>query len=244
MTQAKETSISKETAKPSIANGPQGSAVGLAPVSFQPRTAEIRASVAKYSRFVSTMKILLPSVAGMLLALVLFLPQLREKTNEFTQDIVLTGEVGSGSLSLLNARYFGTDDSGQQFSVTAESVKEASGSGDYIDLLTPRADISLNNGTWLVVGADEGYYNRDSQVLNLKGKVNLFQDQGYELHTEAATILLDKGRASSITVVRGQGPFGELVSKGFELTDKGKNVYFTGPARLLLNMGNVATDTP
>lgn len=211
---------------------------------FQPRAAEIRASVAKYSRFVSTMKILLPSVAGLLLALVLILPQLRDEPDQFTADIVPGDVEGGGSLSLLNARYFGTDDSGQQFSVTAESVKEAGGDADDIDLIAPQADISLNDGTWLMVGADEGLYNRESQVLNLKGKVNLFQDQGYELHTDAATVLLEKGRASSATPVRSQGPFGELESQGFELEDKGKTVFFTGPARLVLNAGSAGTEMP
>lgn len=211
---------------------------------LQPRNTDIRASVAKYSRFVSTMKILLPAIAGLLLALVLILPQLRDEPDQFTADIVPARDGAGGSLSLLNARYFGTDESGQPFSVTAESVREASENEDDIELVAPQADISLNDGTWLMVGADQGLYNRESQVLALMGKVNMFQDQGYELHTDAATILLEEGRASSVTPVQTQGPFGELQSQGFKLEDKGKTVHFTGPARLVLNAGSGAAATP
>ena len=90
----------------------------------------------------------------------------------------------------MNARYFGTDTAGQPFSVTAQSVREAADNKDNIDLTAPQADISLNDGTWLIVGAETGQYHRETQVLDLTGAVNLFQDQGYELHTESATIML------------------------------------------------------
>ena len=211
---------------------------------WQPRTVAIRQSVEKYSRFVSAMKVVLPTVAGLLLALVLILPQLRGEPEQFTAEVAIAGDDGSGSLSLVNARYLGTDTSGQPFSVTAESVREAEGGDENIDLTAPQADISLNDGTWLMVGADTGRYHRESQVLDLEGAVNLFQDQGYELHTEAATVMLEQGAATSSTPVQTQGPFGRLESQGFELQDKGKVVYFTGPARLVLNSASKDTGSP
>jgi lipopolysaccharide export system protein LptC len=211
---------------------------------LRPRTIDIRKSVATYSRFVSTMKVLLPTVAIFLLALVLILPQLGDDTDQFTAKIVPASGDSSDTPSLVNARYHGTDDLGRPFTVTAESVLESSDDRDNIDLVAPQADMSLNDGTWLMVGAETGQYHRERQVLNLYGTVNLFQDQGYELHTESATIFLEEGRACSSAPVRTQGPFGQLESQGFELKDKGKTVYFTGPARLVLNASNGGAATP
>ena len=211
---------------------------------WEPKSSDIRDSVAKYSCFVSAMKIVLPSTAAFLLALVLILPQLRDDPDQFSADIVPAQDGAGDTLSLVNARYVGTDDSGQPFSVTADSVRESSEAQDEIDLVAPQADISLNDGTWLVVGAERGQYHREDQVLQLQGAVNLFQDQGYELHTEAVTIHLEEGRAKSMVPSRSQGPFGQLESRGFELEDKGKTVFFTGPARLLLNPGSVGAETP
>ncbi|MGB1876701.1 MAG: LPS export ABC transporter periplasmic protein LptC [Rhodospirillaceae bacterium] len=202
---------------------------------WQPRSVAIRDSVEKYSRFVSAMKVVLPSVAGLLLALVIILPQLRGEPEQLTADIAITTDDDGGALSLVNARYLGTDTSGQPFTVTAESVREAGGGDDNIDLTAPQADISLNDGTWLMVGADTGRYHRESQTLNLEGAVNLFQDQGYELHTESAVVMLEQGAATSSTPVQTQGPFGRLESQGFDLQDKGKVVFFTGPAKLVLD---------
>lgn len=209
---------------------------------WQPRTADIRASVAKYSRFVSLMKILLPSFAIFLVALVVILPQFQSVPDEFSAEIAVTPEGTGESLSLVNARYVGTDESGQPFSVTAETVLE--GETDRISLAAPQADISLNDGTWLMVGANTGLYHRDTQTLDLSGAVNLFQDQGYELHTESATVLLKEGQARSSAPVYTQGPFGRLESQGFQLEDKGKVVYFTGPATLILNSGGGSASRP
>lgn len=209
---------------------------------WQPRTADIRASVAKYSRFVSTMKIVLPSFAVLLVALVIILPQFQGVPDELAAEIAVAPDGAGDSLSLVNARYVGTDDSGQPFSVTAETVLE--GETDRISLAAPQADISLNDGTWLMVGANTGLYYRDTQVLDLEGEVNLFQDQGYELHTESATVLLNQGQATSSAPVYTQGPFGRLESQGFQMEDKGKVVYFTGPATLVLTSGGGGATEP
>jgi len=95
-----------------------------------------------------------------------------------------------------------------------------------------------------MVGAETGQYHRGTQTLTLEGEVNLFQDQGYELHTQTAIIMLEQGSASSTTPVSSQGPFGQLQSQGFKLQDKGKIVYFTGPARLVLNSAGQTSGAP
>jgi lipopolysaccharide export system protein LptC len=55
---------------------------------------------------------------------------------------------------------------------------------------------------------------------------------------------LEEGSASSTTPVSSQGPFGQLQSQGFKLQDKGKIVYFTGPARLVLNSAGKTSGAP
>ena len=211
---------------------------------WQPRHTDVRGSVEKYSRFVSTMKVVLPTAAGLLLAVVIILPQLRPEPEQFAAEVaVVEGSIGN-TLSLVNARYLGTDTSGQPFSVTAKTVREPVGDDNNIELMAPQADISLNDGTWLMVGAESGQYHRETQTLTLEGEVNLFQDQGYELHTQTATVMLEEGSASSTTPVSSQGPFGQLQSQGFKLQDKGKIVYFTGPARLVLNSAGKTSGAP
>jgi len=198
-------------------------------------------SVSKYSKIIATLRIVLPSLALFLIALVVLLPQFRGEDERFIVDIGPSEESDSDSLSLVNARYFGTDEQGQPFSLTAKVVQELQGSETDVRLTSPKADISLNNGTWLVVGASDGIYDRSIDVLNLTGEVSLFQDQGFEIHTSTAEVDLKEGSAEGEEPVHGQGTFGQLESHGFRLEDKGKKILFKGPARLILNSRDVTT---
>jgi lipopolysaccharide export system protein LptC len=216
----------------------------ISQLSTKPKTSnnrmnDARLALRQYSRFVKVMKVLLPSIVIILLALLIIVPQLGSHDNQSPDTMALMDNVSRGGLTLVNARYFGNDVSGQPFSVTADTVQEGEGGSMIVELDFPKADISLTDGTWLIVDAKRGSYNKESQVLDLQGQVNLFQDEGYELHTEAAKILLKKGRAIGTQSVSTQGPFGELNSQGFEFFNDLKVVHFTGPAKLLLNTDSV-----
>lgn len=205
---------------------------------WQPRTvATAKEDVARYSKFVGYMRIGLPAVAGFLLLLVLVLPQFMGDDERFRIGTTPLKNAAVEALSMVNARYFGTDKKGQPYSVTAKGVKENPDNDKLVELTGPQADITLTNGDWLSIEAAAGRYDRDSEVLDLQGDVSLFQDKGYELHADAMTVKLKDGVASSRTKVQSQGPFGELNAQGFDLYDKGERVVFLGPARLLLAQG-------
>ena len=83
-------------------------------------------SVAQYSRLVARLKIGLPVAAGLILLLVLVLPQFRSESDRFRIGLKSVGDVVNDTLSMRNARYFGTDDKGQPYQVTAATVHERS----------------------------------------------------------------------------------------------------------------------
>ena len=207
---------------------------------WQPRHTSVARSVAQYSRFVGIMKILLPSAAGFLLLLIVVLPQFRQQDDRFRIGMNLIEESATDTLNMTNARYYGTDDKGQPYSVTAANVRERPNDDPAVDLTAPQADISLTDGSWLSISAHTGVYNRDEQLLNLDGNVSLYQDQGNEFHTGSARVDLDKGEAVGNDAVNSHGPFGSLEAAGFTMSETGKVVYFVGPAHLVLNGGQVA----
>ena len=186
-----------------------------------------------YSRFVRGMKVLLPLLAVGLIVLVVLWPRIKpdETFRIGFASVNLTGETEAG---MDNARYVGTDDSRRPFSVTADLARAADPAGGVVALELPKADLTLEDGTWLVLTANTGRYERDSAVLNLKGGVNLFHDTGYEISTEQLDVNLKGGSAKGDTPLAGHGPFGELKAQGINLVDKGKVIYFTGPARVVL----------
>lgn len=212
---------------------------------WQPRKVSAAADVARYSQFVRYMRIGLPALAGFLILLVLILPQFMGDEDRFRVGNVTKPlkDAAADALSMVNARYFGTDAKGQPFSVTAKGVKERPDPDKRVDLVAPQADITLNSGDWLSVTAGTGVYNRETEQLDLAGDVSVFQDKGYEMHSAEVSVRMKDGSANSKLPVQAQGPFGQLEAQGFDLVDKGDNVFFKGPAKLILN-NNAKSDAP
>ena len=198
---------------------------------WRPREASVAESVAQYSRFVGIMKLALPIVAGLLLLLIIVLPLLRRESDRF-QVGSATINAKDGTLSMTNARYYGTDDKGQPYNVTAAGVLQKSASDRAIDLNAPKAEITMNSGTWMSATASSGTYNREKQVLDLSGDVSLFHYTGNDIHTTQAQVHLKEGTVTGNGEVHGEGPVGTIDAKGFTYSKDDHNLRFTGPARM------------
>ena len=190
--------------------------------------------VRTYSRFVTMMKVLLPVIALALVILVVAWPYLKINNAGFNIGFkaMMVGNVEDPAM--INPRFQGADKDRQTFSITADIAKNLLKGGKSIELEMPKADISLEDGSWLVLTAKSGIYERKNETLTLNDQVNLFHDSGYEFRTESAVIDLTKGTASGAVSVLGQGPFGNLKAEGFHLVDKGKTIYFIGKSKLTI----------
>ena len=192
-----------------------------------------------YSGFVQVAKVMLPVAAVGLIALVILWPHLRTEDLRFRIGFAAITSNVDGDPNLLNPRYVGTDNDNQPYAVTADIAKKLDGEGMdmRIGLELPKADITLKDGTWLVLTAENGIYARRAKTLDLAGSVNLFHDSGYEFRTEKATLDLAEGLARGDQPVKGQGPFGTLQAEGFRLLNKGRTILFTGKSKMVLKPG-------
>lgn len=188
-----------------------------------------------YSAFVGFTKFMLPIVAVVLVALVFFWPQLEKTRKSITNSIMtaLTPE-DFENLQIVRPRYVGVDDSNRPFLLTAEVARQESAKADLVTLIAPKADITLEGGTFLALTANAGSYLQSSKTLRLSGDVSIFHDEGYSFQTEEATIDFVAGTASGDTPVVAEGPLGTLNSEGFRVGDMGETFIFTGHARLVV----------
>lgn len=183
------------------------------------------------------MKFLLPTVALLLILLIVAWPYINVPDSRFRIGFADLTVKEAGDPSMVNPRYVGSDDENQPYSITAEIARRLSESGKVIELDEPKADIALDDGTWLVLTAARGIYGRTAETLDLVGSVVLYHDTGYEFLTEKANINLETSAAEGDQPISGQGPFGNLQAEGFRLVDKGKTIYFTGKSKLVMYPG-------
>ncbi len=190
-----------------------------------------------YSRFVNWMKLFLPFLAVLIIIMVAIWPHLKVKNNRFQIEFSSLKMGASEDPSMVNPRYIGTDNNRQTFSVTADLAKNLLQGETAVVLEMPKADITLKDGSWVVLTAETGTFGRTEKTLDLAGAVNMFHDSGYEFQTTKAHIDLAKGVASGTEPVEGQGPFGILKAEGFRLVQSDRTIHFTGKSKLILYPG-------
>lgn len=130
-----------------------------------------------------------------------------------------------------------TDEDGYPVKQTAAAPAQSSGDGkadSVINLKQLVADMTLTNGAWVAVTADDGVYHRDAGTVDLSGNVTLFHDTGLQFETDAATVDLKNDTARGDQPVEGQNADGQLAAQGFEVRDDGQTVVFTGRAYMKL----------
>ncbi len=187
-------------------------------------------------RAIRVIKVSLTLLAVALIALLVLWPQLPIGTDRLRigfADLEVTGD----DLSMINARYVGTDQNNRPFSITAEAARHPMPGHGVLNLESPQADIALQDGSWIIVTADEGVYDVDERFLDVSGSVRLFHDSGYEFLSTKVNIDLERNVVSSREPITGQGPFGELEGEGFQFSKDGKTLVLTGRSRLKIYPG-------
>lgn len=201
---------------------------------FVAATMRRRRHNAFYSRLVVFLKIALPATAAALAALVLFWPQLNPLDNRFRLKSVTVGIDDLENLRMVSPRFVGTDERNQPFSITADQATQEAGGSDVTLLASPKGDISMNNGSWIALTAEQGEYSKETRKLTLADHVNVFHDAGYELKTTRAEADLGAGDVKGDAPVEGQGPDTLLKGQGFRITEKGGRISLTGRSQLVI----------
>jgi lipopolysaccharide export system protein LptC len=202
----------------------------------RPRRAPSTAAIARRRWLVRWTKRLLPVLALALLAAMVLWPDIdRQSDAERIAYRRATQTETQGGL-MLDARYRGLDQKGRPYMVTAVQAKQVS--PERINLVTPKGDATLENGTWVMLQSKKGVYMQHLGQLDLFGDVYLYRADGTTLTTSAATADLKVGAAAGNQWTHAEGPFGVLDAQGFALVDKGNVIQFTGPAKLVINGGH------
>jgi len=103
---------------------------------------------AAYSSFVSFMRYALPLVALVLLGTIIAWPLVTGREQGFRISFTDSGDV-DGSLRMINARYLGTDDRQQPFTITADRARQPDRESPIVYLDVINADVAPRAGVFV-----------------------------------------------------------------------------------------------
>jgi lipopolysaccharide export system protein LptC len=181
-----------------------------------------------YTRLVRRLRVVLPIVGVLTVAIVILWPHILAQFNHPTET-----SPEERQARMVNGRYVGSDSHGRPYTVTYESAQQPPGGGP-IEMVNPTAELTLQNGHWVALKAERGHYDQAAGLIDLAGHVEFFHDEGYRFTTEKAHVEFNKNLVWGERAITGRGPKGEVVGRGFRLINNGESVVITGPARLLL----------
>lgn len=185
-----------------------------------------------HSRMVVSLKVLLPSLAALLVGLVILWPQLQARQDEAI-SIVSETDAAPQDQMMVNPRFFTVDGKGEPLNMTAENAYELPGETRRIRLNNVKADLVLKDNRFLALDAAAAVYFQSEDAVELSESVDLYSEDGFELNTTQAQIgLKDQNlKGTAETFIR--TPAGTAVSDGFEITDGGTIVRLTGKTKVV-----------
>jgi lipopolysaccharide export system protein LptC len=181
-----------------------------------------------YTKLVRRLRVVLPVVGVLTVAIVILWPRILAQFNHPTET-----SAEERQARMVNGRYVGSDSHGRPYTVTYESAQQPPGGGP-IEMVNPTAELTLQNGHWVALKAEHGHYDQAAGLIDLSGHVEFFHDEGYRFTTEKAHVEFNKNLVWGERAITGRGPKGEVIGRGFRLINNGESVIITGPAWLLL----------
>ncbi|MCR0980736.1 LPS export ABC transporter periplasmic protein LptC [Roseomonas populi] len=206
------------------------------PIPSRARRQYTRGAMLRRRWLVRLLKFLLPAGALALLAAIVLWPEFERTGENARLSFRRMSRAAPESVRVVDPRYQGVDEQGRPFNVTAFTASQQ-GSSNVVDLEAPRGDLMLSGGGWMLVESRTGVFDRDANILDMKGDVTIWQDDGTLIETQEARVDVKGGNAEGDRPIAAQGTFGTVTGEGFRLRDRGAVVIFTGRARAVLEGG-------
>jgi lipopolysaccharide export system protein LptC len=137
-----------------------------------------------------------------------------------------------------SARYTGTDDKGQRFTMTANRAIQRTSDVPLVDISGMFAELALAQGP-LLIAANQGRYNLDTQMVAIDGPVRVAGPDGYRLATRDVTVDLKQRQLQSAGPVSGQMRLGQFQAGRVQADLNDRTVVLDRGARLKIVQGAV-----
>ena len=190
-----------------------------------------------HDRLVRWSRIVLPSAVGVLIAILALAPLGKQGDVSFILDKKKV-QSAEERMRVESARYSGTDDKGQMFLMTAKDAIQRSSDVPVVDITGMSARLDQPQGP-VMIGANKGRYNLDTQRVAIDGAVRVNGGDGYRLATRDVTVDLKQRRVQSSGPVSGEMRLGQFQAGQLKADLGSRTVVLDGGARLKITQGAV-----
>lgn len=190
-----------------------------------------------HDRVVGTLQVLLPGLAGALVAFMALAPLTPRGEISFLLDKNRV-DIAANRVQVTEAMYRGEDDRGRPFSLKAGSAVQRTARTPVVEMadLTARMRLESSAGVLTAPRAD---YDMREETVAVRGPVRFATDDGYRLVTRDVDVDLDAQRLASRGRVTGSVPAGTFSADRIRADLSARTVTLDGRARLRMEPGRM-----
>ena len=195
----------------------------------------------KHSRALIFAKLLMPSIAALLIGLIVVMPHWHKDTiiNEYDLTIPKKGEIEK--LHAEKAVFTTTDKNGKISTFTADSMDETAAGSKVIKIIFPKGKIPVKaDEVFIDVASDIGYFDQANNNVRLEENVRAVYDKTTTVETNEAAYDFNTAYAQGNQNVFAFGDWGKLWAEGFAY-DKNANILYLQKKSKLVHEDNVLT---
>ena len=178
--------------------------------------------VSKHTRRVQLAKLILPSFAAVLVAMLLIFPTLKDNGKEILLDVTLPKKGELEKLHIEKTVLNITDKKNRVNNFTADNIDETEPGSKLIKLKNPDGMLPSSDIDWINIKSPTGFYNQKANTLILTDNVEIYYSQGMNVNLQDVLYDFKTSIARSENPVKAQGEAGDLTAEAFEMnTDTG-----------------------
>lgn len=189
----------------------------------------------KRARLIKLIEIAFPSLAALLLGLLILMPSFKETKDTFELDITLPKKSELEKLHMEQSDLTITDKNNKVNHFTADNLDETSPGSKVVKLTNPKGYIPSGDKENYKIEAPVGYYNQNANRLTLEQTAVLKYSAGMTAKTEKLSYDFGKNYGESTTPTHGEGYLGTLDSQGFKFYKDQNLMIFTGKTHIVID---------
>lgn len=190
-----------------------------------------------HDRLMRWSKMLLPAAVGILIAVLALAPLGKKGDVSFILDKKKV-ENAHERMRVEEAHYTGTDDKGQKFLIVANNAIQPSSDVPIVNIKGMFAQLDQSPAP-LLLGANKGRYNLDTQKILIDGPVRVTGGDGYQLSTRDVSVDMKQRRMQSAGPASGAMRLGQFQAGQLRADLNSRIVVLEGGARLKIVQGAV-----
>ncbi len=201
------------------------------------------AQAARHSRLVQVLRIGVPGVVGVAMAVVLYFAFFNEyrvpiDTGNLSGNLVVTGK----KITMETPHLTGFTPDQRPYDLVAKTAVQDLTDPDHVALNTVRAKVLMQDGSTVTLDALTGLFDTKQQQIDLHKDIVLTTSTGYQAFLTQAHADMAKGTVSSDEHVNVKLTNGTLTSDRLRIIDNGDVVRFEG--NVVMNLVNLDSEKP